>query len=170
MAEKLKHNQVSVCRYIRSLHLSDAWFGRIIDCAATSARKPPRRVQIILVGDARMAELNYAYRGRRGPTDVLSFPARDAVSAHWPAHIRTQSDDEGYIGEILLDIPHLRRQARSYAVPFSSEAARMTIHGFFHLWGYDHIRARDARIMMPLQNGALRRAEIIHLIPPYAIE
>ena len=38
-------------------------------------RLPAHDVTICLLGDAAMARLNQAFRGKRGPTDVLSFPA-----------------------------------------------------------------------------------------------
>lgn len=39
-------------------------------------RLPTHDVTICLVSDAAMARLNQAFRGKRGPTDVLSFPAK----------------------------------------------------------------------------------------------
>ncbi len=40
-----------------------------------SLRLPHRDVTVGLVSDAAMARLNLTFRGKDGPTDVLSFPA-----------------------------------------------------------------------------------------------
>ncbi|KKU14225.1 MAG: putative rRNA maturation factor [Candidatus Magasanikbacteria bacterium GW2011_GWC2_45_8] len=157
MSERLTQHEVTVEPSARPKKFSSKWFLNVVETAARCARKPPRRVHIILVGDKEMCRLNTLYRNKRKTTDVLSFPALDVpprarTLGHTSAH-----DDLLYLGEIVLCLPQLRRQAREYGVAFQTEAARMTIHGFLHLWGYDHIKPKDARIMMPLQEKALEQ-------------
>src|SRR2546422_3237343 len=48
----------------------------------TLFRSPAHDVTICLLGDASMARLNQAFRGKRGPTDVLSFPANGRSEEH----------------------------------------------------------------------------------------
>ena len=55
-------------------------------------------------------------------------------------------------GDIFISVPQIQRQARSYGVTYNAEMARMLVHGVLHLLGYDHIRPRDAKVMMPLQD------------------
>lgn len=136
--------------------LANQWFVRVIDSAARAARKRPRRMQIILVGDKKMLQLNAAYRKKNRTTDVLSFPANAAPLQAKKLGYSPARDDDGYLGEIVLSVPQLRRQAREYSVSFKREAARVIIHGFLHLWGYDHIKSKDARMMLLLQEKILR--------------
>ncbi len=44
-------------------------------CVCDRVDLPPDAVGVCLVSDAAIARWNQAYRGKRGPTDVLSFPA-----------------------------------------------------------------------------------------------
>lgn len=157
MQKKLNDNKVFVDFNARAPSLDKQWFSLVIQTAARIARKPDRNVQIILVGDKRMKDLNSVYRNKKTTTDVLSFPSSEIPLEASKLGYAPEHDDAGYMGEIVLCVPQLRRQARQYGVSFKTETARMTIHGFLHLWGYDHIKPKDARIMMPLQEKALAK-------------
>ncbi|MBI5230196.1 MAG: rRNA maturation RNase YbeY [Candidatus Magasanikbacteria bacterium] len=155
MSGRQTNYEVMVAQRARSGSLSSKWFLKVIHTAARAARKPARRLHIILAGDKKMCSLNSIYRHQHKTTDVLSFPALDVPPRAHQLGYTSAQDDPFYLGEIVLCIPQLRRQARAYGVPFKTETARMTIHGFLHLWGYDHIKPRDARVMMPLQEKIL---------------
>ncbi len=85
---------------------------------------------------AAMARLNARYRGKRRPTDVLSFPA--------PSVFRR----EGILGEIAICGPVLREQAREAGHAPARELDLLLVHGLLHLLGFDHERGpRAAREM-----------------------
>lgn len=105
-------------------------------------------VDIIFVGPKRMHELNKRYRGKDKATDVLSFRQLDASG---------KFGDPNFLGEIILCSSYLRTQAREYGVPYEEELTRMTIHGTLHLLNYDHIKPRDAKKMLPLQEKYLQK-------------
>src|SRR5271169_1805125 len=87
---------------------------RGVRIALPALRKFLRRVRVELglaetelvicfVTDAEMARMNVAYRKKRGPTDVLSFPAAK-VRAKRNAGSRTREADASvaYLGDIAI--------------------------------------------------------------------
>ncbi len=72
--------------------------------------------------DAQSAAFNLRYRGKPGPTDVLTFV--------YPWN--------GCAGEIYIALGVAQRQARTRNVTLRDELRRLTIHGLAHLAGYDH--------------------------------
>jgi len=93
-------------------------------------------VTIQLITDRAMARLNEAYRKKRGPTDVLSFPA------HAPggngARLPKTPDANGYIGDIAISPETARRNARRFSRTLPEEIRILILHGMIHLAGYDH--------------------------------
>lgn len=81
-------------------------------------------VSVTLLEDARIAELNRAYLGREGPTDVIAF------SLH--------AEGEPVLGDVYIGTPQAIRQARELNVPLDQELARLAVHGCLHVLGYDH--------------------------------
>ncbi|MCM2277212.1 MAG: rRNA maturation RNase YbeY [Oligoflexia bacterium] len=92
--------------------------------------------EVHLIGGAEMARLNGRYRSKRGMTDILSFPA--------PAPFR----DQGFLGDLVICLPVLRRQAREERHAPEKELEVLLVHGVLHLLGLDHeTGARDAAVM-----------------------
>ena len=91
-------------------------------------RFPIEGVTIQLISDAAMARLNQTFRNKRGPTDVLSFPANGGK----PGRMAT------YIGDIAISSETARRNARRFARPYSLELRILILHGMLHLAGFDH--------------------------------
>jgi len=101
-------------------------------------RKLP--VNIVFSDDRHLRKLNYRFRGKRHPTDVLAFP----------------TDPDLYIlGEIYISIDAARRQAREYKVTIGEEILRLVCHGTLHLCGYNHHRSTDTARMRKRENHYL---------------
>ncbi len=84
---------------------------------------------MVFVSDRAMAELNNRWRGKRGTTDVLSFPAAQD----------TFEKSEGLnLGDIVISVEQAARQARQNKLSLNTEIAQLILHGFLHLCGYDH--------------------------------
>ena len=77
---------------------------------------------IIFVDEKEIRKLNKRYRDIDKPTDVLSF----------------NSEEDGYLGDILIAKSVVASYARKFSVPFEEELKRDIIHGIMHLLGYDH--------------------------------
>src|SRR6266705_2532419 len=93
-------------------------------------------VTICLVSDAEIARLNETFRKKKGPTDVLSFPA---VARQRPLRPSSKTGKAGeYLGDIAISPATARRYARKHGRNFSSELQVLILHGVLHLLGYDH--------------------------------
>jgi probable rRNA maturation factor len=84
---------------------------------------------VVFVSDRAMREIHRQWRGKRGTTDVLSFPAN-------------QDEFEKLgglnLGDILISAEQAARQAKAHELSFENEVAQLILHGLLHLWGYDH--------------------------------
>lgn len=99
-------------------------------------REPALRGQhfdVTLVDDAKIAALNTRFRGKPGPTDVLSFPFQDERSLPGGG-----PDFEGFIGDIVVSIEIARRSAAAERHSLGTELCQLILHGALHLAGYDH--------------------------------
>ncbi|MDT8335140.1 MAG: pyridoxine 5'-phosphate synthase [Desulfurivibrionaceae bacterium] len=103
-------------------------------------------LSILLTGDERMAELNQTYRQKTGPTNVLSFPM---PAEEGPA-------GRVMLGDIVISVDTARREAESRGITCHRRIARLLVHGFVHLLGYDHERSpTEAETMLAEENKIL---------------
>lgn len=101
-------------------------------------------VSMVLVDDARMAELNKKYRGIDGTTDVLSFPMLEGEED-------PEADElfsEFLLGDIVISVPRAREQAREGGHSLEKEMAFLAVHSMLHLLGYDHERSGEEEALM----------------------
>ena len=118
--------------------------------AALGRRAAGRELGVCVVGAAESARLNERFRGRAGPTNVLSFAAPQlSVSRHAAA--------PPALGELVICPRVLRLEARVHAKTLRAHWAHLVVHGALHLAGYDHERAADARRMERREVAVLRR-------------
>lgn len=113
-----------------------------------------------IVDDPRMRVIKAQSFGVAEATDVLSFPAGEAIPG---------LDDEGSasLGEIVLNRDAVARQAgRPGAAAWLDEATSLAIHGVAHLLGHDHDRRDRAHRMLGCeQRGS--RAVSLPCVRPY---
>lgn len=106
---------------------------------------------VCLVSEAKMAQWNGAYRRKKKPTDVLSFPAESATRRR-TAHGRAAAfprNENGYLGDIAIAPGMASRNARTAGHSLNQEVCILTLHGLLHLMGYDH----------ETDNGTMERLE-----------
>jgi len=95
-------------------------------------------VTICLVSDAEIARMNAAFRKKKGPTDVLSFPA---VRRRGPALIERglrKKKLRGDLGDVAISPATARRNAKEQGRTLTDEMRILMLHGILHLLGYDH--------------------------------
>ncbi|MBM4384238.1 MAG: rRNA maturation RNase YbeY [Deltaproteobacteria bacterium] len=109
---------------------------------------PRAELSLALVSDDAIAQLNEAHRGKRGPTDVLSYSLLEG------AHAARRGE---LLGDVVIAVGVAARQAREIGHSLNEELLRLLIHGVLHLLGYDHEIARDAK-RMQAKERALRKA------------
>ncbi len=115
---------------------------RAAEAARRAARLPGhRRLTILLAADARLRRLNHDFRGKKKPTNVLSFP----------------SAERDYAGDVALAYGVTRKEALASGKTFADHARHLVVHGVLHLAGYDHMTDRDAKMMEPLETRILAR-------------
>jgi probable rRNA maturation factor len=100
-------------------------------------------VTICLVSDAEIARMNQAFRRKKGPTDVLSFPAVDrrvpvSLRQRRTAGSRSRSKAEAFLGDVAISPATARRNAKRLGRTLPSELQTLILHGVLHLLGYDH--------------------------------
>jgi len=112
------------------------------EAARRAAKLPVRRkLTILLADDATLKRLNHDFRGKKKPTNVLSFP----------------SDAADYAGDVALAYGVTKAEALAAKKPFADHARHLVVHGVLHLAGHDHINERDAKVMEPLETKILAR-------------
>ena len=112
-----------------------------------------------VVDERESAELNSRYRGKEGPTNVLSFEA-EAGSAPGGADLLPY-------GDVVICAEVVAREAREQGKPLAAHWAHMVVHGALHLQGYDHENARDAGIMEARERALLAE---LGFPDPYSIK
>lgn len=113
-------------------------------------KQPKRQVCIALSSDSEVQTLNWTYRGKKSPTNVLSFPAVPIDFSQMPQ----------FMGDIIFARETIEREAKKNNVPFSAHVSHLTIHGLLHLLGYNHDTEREAQIMEDLEAEVLARLGI----------
>lgn len=114
---------------------------------AQAASDPARwaAVTVALGDDATVRALNRRWRGQDKPTNVLSFPADDPGAP----------DRALFLGDVVLALETLRREAQEEAKPLADHFAHLVVHGVLHLIGYDHEDDAEADEMEALEAAIL---------------
>lgn len=103
---------------------------------------------ILFTDDATMSELNAAWRGKPGPTNVLSFPA--------PQDLAVPGGEARPLGDIALASGVVAREAVQQGKPLPEHVAHLIIHGVLHLMGLDHEDEAEALAMEHLEAKILK--------------
>jgi probable rRNA maturation factor len=93
-----------------------------------------RTFNVCFVDDHEIGRLNATYRGKRCPTDVLSFPWLEGRRGSRGA----AREWRGFLGEVVISVETARRNARSEGHATTNEIRWLVLHGVLHLLGYDH--------------------------------
>lgn len=100
--------------------------------------RPESELSILLTNDAKIRDLNYNYRKKDQPTDVLSFPQDAGVVNESGLEI---------LGDVVISVETARRQAEDHGLSLEQELVLLLTHGILHLMGLDHERsAQEARL------------------------
>ena len=107
---------------------------------------------LLLTNDQRVQGYNKAFRGQDKPTNVLSFAALDAQEAQ-----QIDEREPLYIGDFMMAIETLEREAKTLQVPLVCHAEHLVFHGLLHLMGYDHQSQEDADIMEAIESQLMQK-------------
>jgi probable rRNA maturation factor len=122
--------------------------------SAALAEKPGAVLTVRIVDEAESAALNEQFRGKIGPTNVLSFPA------DLPAEV-----DLPLLGDIVICAPLVHSEASAQNKPLQAHWAHLLVHGTLHLLGFDHLQDEEAKQMEALE---VRLLDQLGFADPYA--
>ncbi len=108
----------------------------------SSFKNKNQEFSILLTNSKKIRSLNYKFKKKNKPTDVLSFPTQNVFK------------NNSYIGDIAICFEIINR--RSKTSNFFLEFDKMWIHGYFHLIGYDHKKLKDFKKMSKKENLVLK--------------
>jgi probable rRNA maturation factor len=109
--------------------------------AALAAAARDGDVVVLLADDDALAALNAGFRDKRGPTNVLSFPAPETARPH--------------LGDVAVAYGVCRREADEQGKRLEDHLMHLVAHGVLHLVGYDHQDDAEAEIMEALERKVL---------------
>lgn len=107
-------------------------------------------VNIILTNPDIIRKYNKKYRNIDMETDVLSFPMFEKEEL-----LSFNTNVQEVLGDIIISIDKVEEQAKEYGHSFERELSYMTVHGFYHLMGYDHIKEKDKEKMREKEENIL---------------
>ena len=107
-----------------------------------SFKNKNQEFSILLTSSKKIRSLNYKFKKKNKPTDVLSFPTQNVFK------------NNSYIGDIAICFEIINK--RSKTSNFFLEFDKMWIHGYFHLIGYDHKKLKDFKKMKKKENLVLK--------------
>jgi rRNA maturation RNase YbeY len=115
------------------------WFEADAEALLAALELEGAELSVVLCNDERIAEMNAAWRGVDGPTDVLSFPQEDAR----------------VLGDLVISLDTAARQAATRSHGLRDELRILLVHGMLHLLGFDHERDRAAHEEMAARETEL---------------
>ena len=120
---------------------------KLVEFAIKHEKLDNLEFNIIIVDNNKIHELNKDYRGIDRVTDVITFALED--NKDFPI------ENTRILGDIYISLDKARSQAIEYGHSFLRELSFLTIHGFLHLLGYDHMNKKDEEIMFSKQEDIL---------------
>jgi probable rRNA maturation factor len=105
---------------------------------------------LVFTDDQEIRVLNREYRKHDRATDVLSFHLQELAGEADPA-------GQGIaLGDIVISVETAKRRAGRKRL--QAELERLAIHGLCHLFGHDHKKKAEARLMFALERRLRRLA------------
>lgn len=109
-------------------------------------------ISLTFVHNEEIQQLNREYRDKDAPTDVISFPMQEKTEG--------EMDIIGemlppVLGDIIISVDKAKEQAADYNHSMERELGFLTVHGFLHLLGYDHMNEEDEKKMFRKQESIL---------------
>ncbi|WP_425458072.1 rRNA maturation RNase YbeY [Bacillus rubiinfantis] len=126
---------------------------RLLHFAAEKMKiKEHSEVSLTFVSNEKIQEINREYRDKDTPTDVISFALEELGEGEIEL---VGADLPRILGDIIISVPKAKAQAEEYGHSFIRELGFLSVHGFLHLLGYDHMTEADEKEMFTLQKEIL---------------
>ncbi|WP_440933652.1 rRNA maturation RNase YbeY [Candidatus Pelagibacter sp.] len=97
---------------------------------------------LLLSNNKNIKKLNKVFRKKNKSTDILSFPLDKKIK------IKKNT----YLGDIIISYNYLDKPRSQDLKFFKEKVAKILIHGFLHLLGFDHKNNKDYSKMLKEEN------------------
>ena len=87
---------------------------------------------LLLSNNKNIKKLNKIFRKKNKPTDILSFPIKKNIDKKF-----------FYLGDIIISYQFMNKPKKISLPEFKKKVAKIFIHGFLHLKGFDHKKNND---------------------------
>ena len=89
-------------------------------------------ITVLLSSNSKIRKLNKIFRKKNKPTDILSFPIKKSID-----------NKLFYLGDIIISYEFMNKPKTINLFEFKKKVAKTFIHGFLHLYGFDHKKNMD---------------------------
>ena len=97
---------------------------------------------LLLSNNKNIKKLNKVFRKKNKSTDILSFPLNKKLKI----------SKNTYLGDIIISYNYLDKPRSQNLKSFKEKVAKLFIHGFLHLLGFDHKKNKDYFKMLNAEN------------------
>lgn len=126
--------------------------------------KKPGEVTVAFVAPKVIQELNHDFRGKKKPTNVLSFPQFSGAELK---KLKPKKNEIIYLGDVILCLTVIKQEAKNLKKTLNHHLIHLVVHGVLHLIGYDHMKDTDAKRMETLEKAILKG---LGIKDPYILE
>lgn len=95
-------------------------------------------LSLLFTNDASIQEINTKWREIDKPTNVLSFPTKDLGPDDTPLPL---------LGDIIFAYETIKGEAIELEKSFDAHLSHLIVHGYLHLFGFDHVENVEAEYM-----------------------
>ena len=150
---------VSECKlWNKKIKKSDIFFNTLVKFFPKKYKFIKKKVSltVLLSNNKNIKKLNKKFRNKNKTTDVLSFSSERKLNVK----------KSPYIGDIVISYEFMNKPKALSVQEFKNKMAKIFIHGFLHLLGYDHIRLKDFKKMLVEEEKIYKtvRTKIVNLI------
>ena len=122
--KKLKNNDLFINKVLKSFPKKYQFNGKKVI------------LTVLLSNNKKIKQLNKKFRKKDKPTDILSFPFGKKISKNID-----------YLGDIIISYDFINKPNSLNIFQFKDKLAKIFIHGFLHLVGFDHIKVSEFKKM-----------------------
>ena len=105
---------------------------------------------ILLSDNKKIKLLNKKFRKKNKSTDILSFPFQTKTQLHKKLKVEKNI----YLGDIIINLNKMK--TKKSQKDFKIEFDKIWIHGFVHLFGYDHKKEKEYLEMKKIEKKYLK--------------
>tara|TARA_B100000579_G_C22676382_1_gene778136 strand:- start:293 stop:754 length:462 start_codon:yes stop_codon:yes gene_type:complete len=104
---------------------------------------------LLLSNNRKIKFLNKKFRNKNKHTDILSFPFEQ----------KKRNLKEIYLGDIIISFNYMNKPKNLGSKEFKQKTIKIFIHGFLHLIGYNHIKDKDYKKMLNMEQKVFTSIE-----------